>query len=210
MDHPYLDKLRQAVRGRLAVYIDAANLERSVQDLWVNPKDIPDRLRRHRDDTLRWRVDYHKLKGFFTTLGQLETIRFYSAHFGSESHNNFLSFLRRVLGFKLETKSLKQYADHTPERPHRKANFDVEIAVDATFSLFTYDTFILFSGDCDFEYLLKFLRGQNKITIVFSRTGHVAKELPPACNYYFDLIDFRHEMLKMEPKIGRRGAKNPA
>jgi uncharacterized LabA/DUF88 family protein len=82
----------------------------------------------------------------------------------------------------------------------------VEIAVDAVHKLKNYQTFILFSGDCDFEYLLKFLRGQGKIAIVFSRAGHIAKELPPASNCYFDIVDFRDELLKIEPKK----AKNPA
>lgn len=72
--------------------------------------------------------------------------------------------------------------------------------MDATHLLNEFDTFILFSGDCDFEYLLKFLRGQNKNTIVFSRKGHIAKELPPASSYYFDLVDFRNELLRMEIK----------
>ena len=66
------------------------------------------------------------------------------------------------LNFKLITKPLKEYIDHIPETPHRKANFDVEIAVDSTFLLNSFDTLILFSGDCDFEYLIKFLRGLGK------------------------------------------------
>ena len=112
--------------------------------------------------------------------------------------------MSEILRFKLRTKPLKEYLDHTPESPHRKANFDVEIAVDATHKLKEFDTLMLFSGDCDFEYLIKFLRGQGKIVIVFSRVGHVAKELPPASSYYFDLIDFRHELLK----IALKQAKN--
>jgi uncharacterized LabA/DUF88 family protein len=98
----------------------------------------------------------------------------------------------------MATKPLKEYLDHTPEEPHRKANFDVEIATDATFTMNAYDTFVLFSGDCDFEYLLKFLRGQNKATVVFSRSGHIAKELPPASTFYFDIVDFRHSMLRID------------
>jgi len=70
----------------------------------------------------------------------------------------------------------------------------MEIAVDSTYKLNHYDTLILFSGDCDFEYLLKFLRGKNKTAIVFSRTGHVAKELLPSSSYYFDLVDFRIDL----------------
>lgn len=200
MNNQYQKKLREAVKERTVIFIDAANLERSVQDMWVNPKDIQAELRKYRADELCWRVDYRKLESFFQKICDLQKIKFYSAHFGSNSHNRFLGFLKGGLRFELKTKSLKEYGDHTPEEPHRKANFDVEIAVDATFTLSKYDTMILFSGDCDFEYLLKFLRGKNKATIVFSRTGHVAKELPPASNYYFDIIDFRHELLRVDVK----------
>lgn len=202
----YHTKLRKAVRDRVVIFIDAANLERSVKDMWVNPKDIPDELRKYMADQLCWRVDYQRLKAFFQSVSTLQEIRFYSARFNSEPHDKFLSFLRTALHFKLETKALKEYKDHTEDHPHRKANFDVEITVDATYTLTHYDTFILFSGDCDFAYLLKFLRGQNKITIVFSRAGHVAKELPPASNYYFDIADFRFDMLR----IALKHAKNPA
>lgn len=206
MSNYYLEKLKRVIKRKAIIFIDAANLERSVQEIWVNPKDIPDEFKKYTDDELCWRVDYQKFKKFFEDFCDLQKISFYSPRFGTDSHNKFLSFLD-IIGFKLYTKPLKEYDDHSDDHPHRKANFDVEIAVDATHSLNDYDTFILFSGDCDFEYLLKFLRGQNKITIVFSRTGHIAKELPPASNYYFDIIDFRHEILRVQLK---RQAKNPA
>jgi hypothetical protein len=38
------------------------------------------------------------------------------------------------------------------------------------------------------------------MVIVFSRTGHIAKELPPASNYYFDIVDFRHEIFRIDIK----------
>lgn len=202
----YLEKLKDAIRGKTMIFIDAANLEQSVKDMWVNPKDITDDFKNYVASDLCWKVDYQKLNNFFKEICLLERIKFYSADFGSESHKKFFWFLDKIVKFELKTKQLKRYVDHTPEHPHRKANFDVEIAVDATFNLDKYDTFILFSGDCDFEYLLKFLRGQNKAAIVFSRTGHVAKELPPASSYYFDIVDFRLNLLKMDIKK----AKNPA
>ncbi len=205
MSNYYSEKLKKSLKGKVLVYIDAANLERSVQDMWVDAKDIPDELKRYSAEQLCWRVDYEKVSNFFKSICDLQEIKFYSANFSTKSHFKFLWFLKKILKFKLETKPLKEYDDHTPEAPHRKANFDVEIAVDAAFRLKDYDTLILFSGDCDFEYLLKFLRGQNKTVIVFSRTGHIAKELPPACNYYFDIVDFRNDILRMEPKK----AKNP-
>lgn len=200
MSNYYTEKLKAALKKRVYVYIDAANLERSVQDMWVNSKDIPNNLKNKLAEELRYRVDYQKVKDFFNTTADLKEIKFYSADFHNEKHSKFLWFLKKVLKYKLETKPLKEYIDHTPEVPHRKANFDVELAVDATYNLDKYDTLILFSGDCDFEYLIKFLKGHGKVVIVFSRVGHVAKELPPASSYYFDIIDFRQELLKIEKK----------
>lgn len=200
MSNVYFDKLKTVIKGKVFVYIDAANLERSVKDMWVSPKDIPDKLKDKTSDQLSYHVDYEKFKCLFSEICDLREIKFYSPDFETESHRGFLWFLRKVLKFKLVTKPLKEYSDHTPEIPHRKANFDVELAVDATFNLDKFNTLVLFSGDCDFEYLLKFLRGQGKMVIVFSRTGHIAKELPPASNYYFDIVDFRHEIFRIDIK----------
>ena len=194
----YIEKLKNAVNGRTVVFIDAANLEKSVQDLKVKAGD---RLVLPADvDLYCWRTDYKKIKIFLRKICLLTEVRFYSARFNSYSHNQFLTFLKKELGFKLNTKEVKEYRDHRPEAPHRKANFDVEIAVDAILSLKNYDTFILFSGDCDFAYLLSILKGRGKTTIVFSRAGHVAKELIIASVYYFDIAKFRGQILKIQKR----------
>lgn len=200
----YESKLKEVVKGRVVVYIDAANLERSVKSMFVRPDDVPENLKHVQTDALRWSVDYRKLNDFFKTIGNFQQVRFYTPEFESEGHRKFRYFLDKGLGFKLETKPLKEYDDHTEETPHRKANFDVEIATDATFTLNDYDTLILFSGDCDFEYLIKFLRGNGKIIIGFSRSGHIAKELPPALSHYFDVANFRTTFMKISQK-----AKSP-
>lgn len=196
----YKQKLKQVIKGRTAIYIDAANLERSVQSFFVNPNDILDEFKNCFPEQLCWRLDYSKFDAFFRSICDLKEIKFYSADFQTESHRRFFWFLDKALKIKLITKPLKEYSDHSLAHPHRKANFDVEIAVDATHRLNNYDTFVLFSGDCDFEYLLKFLRGQGKIVIIFSHAGHVAKELLPASSYYFDLVNFRHDILKIDLK----------
>ena len=195
------------VKGRVAVYIDVANLERCVQKMYVNPKDVPDALQGQKTEDLCWRVDYQALKEFFQNQTNFIGVRFYSAVFDTRDHNNFLLLLKHKFGYKLKTKPLKYYADHSEGHPNRKANFDVEIAVDAVDHRNEFDTFILFSGDCDFEYLIKYLRGKGKRVIVFSRSGHVAKELPPASNRYFDIIDFRFDLLKIHIKSKRTGQK---
>lgn len=198
--------LSRAIKKRVAIYIDAANLEQSVKEMHVIPRDIPDHLRSYVPGDLYWSVDYDQLKKFFSCFGILKNIHFYSADFKTDSHRKFLSFLKNRLGFRLTTKPLKQYHDHTAEIPHRKANFDVEISIEAVLQKNEFDTFILFSGDCDFEYLIKYLRGQGKTCIVFSMRGHIADELIPASNYYFDIIDFRHSILQI--KVRKSGGNN--
>lgn len=203
----YVEKLKKVVRGKIGIFIDVANLEQSVKSMSVNPKDVPDDLKHLPADRLCWSVDYKKFKEFFESVGEINQIRFYTPAFDTASHAKFLSFLKKQLAYKLVTKPIKEYRDHRPDKPHRKANFDVELSIDAVELLALYDTFVLFSGDCDFEYLLKFLRGKKqKITIVFSRSGHIAKELPPACHHYFDVADFRNIFLKITQRAPRKNA----
>lgn len=201
----FVEKLKGVIKGKTVVYIDAANLEQSVKDMFVRPDDVPDTLKHLSSELLRWSVDYRLFNEFFKTVDQFIGIRFYTPEFSSDSHQKFRYFLKKGLGFKLITKPLKEYKDHTVEAPHRKANFDVEIAVDSTFTINDFDTLILFSGDCDFEYLIKFLRGHGKVVVGFSRSGHVAKELPPALSHYFDVGNFRTIFLK----VSVRQAKSP-
>lgn len=199
----YVEQLKKVLKERVLICIDAANLEQSVKTMWVNPKDTPDILKAYTADKLRWFVDYLSLKLFFSELAEVSNIRIYTPAFESISHNKFLYFLDKKVKCKLITKPLKQYHDHTEEHPHRKANFDVELSADSVYLMDQYETLIIFSGDCDFEYLLKFLRGKGKNVIGFSRSGHVAKEIPPACSYYFDIADFRKQFSRVAH------AKNP-
>jgi len=201
----YLEKLKKSISGKTAIFIDTANLEKSVQDMWVHPKDAPDKFKGILPENLSWRIDYKKLKRFFGDIADLQFINFYTPEFMAENHRLFLSLLQK-LGYQITKKPLKIYFDHSDEHPHRKANFDVEIAVDAATSLSRFDTIILFSGDSDFVYLLEFLRKNNKKAVLISRKGHVAKELFTAIDNYFDLVDFRHSFLRIIPKK----AKNPA
>ncbi len=200
----YVEKFKKVVKRKTSVYIDVANLEQSVKGMFVRPDDVPDDFKHLSVDKLKWAVDYNKLNSFFKEIKDFLGIRFYTAEFEGESHHKFRYFLAKNLGFKLITKPLKEYGDHTIDKPHRKANFDVEIAVDSTFYINDFETIILFSGDCDFEYLIKFLRGKGKVVIGFSRSGHVAKEIPPALSHYFDIANFRSVFLKVVLK-----AKNP-
>lgn len=186
--------------GHTAVFIDAANIERSLADLGTEPP----RIRRLPKGFVwksfpkgYWRVDYKKLFQFFKENSKLASISFYSARFNTKSHNNFLTFLKKT-GYRLVTKPIKEI--NAEEGARRKANFDVEISVDAIAWMRNYDTFVLFSGDSDFAYLVRFLRRKGKRAIVISQRGHVSKELVKAPDFYRDIYKFRGDFLTPSKK----------
>ena len=83
---------------------------------------------------------------------------------------------------------------------YRKANFDVEIALDAREFVNSYDTLVLFSGDSDFDYLVKMLRERGKRVIVVSSRHHISKELIKSCNKYIDLKKLKLHIERVDKK----------
>lgn len=160
------------VKGKVYVFIDAANLENSVK-------------------SLGWWVDYKKLYDYFKKETNLIGIRHYCPRLDDKRQDKFFTVLKHI-GIKLITKPLKiiTLADKLKGNI-RKANFDVEIALDARELMPDYDTLVLFSGDSDFDYLLRFLRQNGKRVIVISSKHHIAKELMASCNKYIDLKKLR-------------------
>lgn len=123
--------------------------------------------------------------------GDLIEIRDYCVRHNTNNQNKFFTFLKNN-GFTLITKPLKIIKPEDISRGDiRKANFDVEIAVDAMEMINNFDTLVLFSGDSDFDYLLKKLKGKNKNTVVISTKYHISKELIKSSNKYIDLKKLR-------------------
>lgn len=198
-----MKRLVRFAGGHVAVFIDAANIERSLADLGV---ELP-RLRKLPKSFIwkpfpkgYWRMDYRKLYRFFQKNTKLASISFYSARFNTKSHDDFLAFLKSV-GYRLVTKRMKEIK--AEDGQHRKANFDVEISVDAISWMGNYDTFVLFSGDSDFAYLLNFLKKKGKKAVVISQRGHVSKEIIRAADYYMDIYKLRSEILRQEKQKSR-------
>jgi len=159
--------IHKFIKGKVLVIIDAANLESSVKDLG-------------------WWIDYIKLRQLFNQERLVE-IRNYCVHHSAENQNQFFTFLKRN-GFVLITKPLKVIKQEDIKRGDlRKANFDVEIAVDAMEMVDEFGTLVLFSGDSDFDYLIKKLRRKNKKIIIISTKYHVARELILSSDKYIDL-----------------------
>ena len=163
--------ISEYVKGKVIVFIDVANLECSLKGL-------------------KWHMDYQKLYDYFSKNTNLYAIRFYCVRFDNAEQGNFFTVLKKT-GFKLVTKKMKIIRDGNTTI--RKANFDVEITYDALELRKKYDNLVLFSGDSDFEYLIKKLRGYKKSTIVVSTSYHISKELIYCCKKYIDLKKLRNE-----------------
>jgi uncharacterized LabA/DUF88 family protein len=159
--------------GKTGVFIDAANIELSAKDIG-------------------FKIDYKKLLAFLKKQTNLSYIGFYTVRFNNEKHDAFLTFLKKT-GYNLVTKPIKVIKKPTKQLGDiRKANFDVEITVEIMKRIKELNTIILFSGDSDFEYLVKELRKKRKIVIVVSFKHHISKELINSANYYFDLKKIRN------------------
>lgn len=166
--------LKPFIKGKMAVFIDAANLELSAKDRG-------------------WRVDYKKLYKWLKQQGNLSYSGFFTVRFGSTSHDAFLTLLKKS-GYKLVTKPLKLIRHKTKAGHVRKANFDVEIAVETMKRVDAFETLILFSGDSDFDYLLRELKRRGKRVIVVSMKYHVSKELVNRADIYLDLRKIKGEI----------------
>jgi len=158
--------VKNYLKGEILVVIDAANLENSVK-------------------AMDWWIDYIKLKNLFQK--NLVEIRYYCVSYNNMEQNKFFAFLKKQ-GYKLVTKPVKIIK--APERDTgslRKANFDVEITYDVVEKINEFDTLVLFSGDSDFEYLIKKIKGKGKRVIVISSKHHISKELIRHSYKYIDL-----------------------
>lgn len=155
--------IRDLVKGRVMVFIDAANILYSQQ-------------------TLEWRVDYKKLFNYFKSECALQAIYFYTGRVGENHKQN--AFLQKLAGFgyhvtSKEVKRIKISKDTCIY----KGNLDVELTIDVIGNLTNFDTLILMSGDSDFAPLLDLAKLHRKQVLIISTKGHVAKELLNRAKY---------------------------
>lgn len=153
----------QFVRGRVYVFIDAANILYSQQ-------------------TLGWRVDYEKLKKYFEIECDLRAVYFYTGRVGENHKQNFFIQKLERIGYIVKAKEVKRIKI-SKSSYERKGNLDVELTIDVLGNINNFDTLILMSGDSDFAPLLDAVKAQHKRVLVMSAKGHVAKELLDRAKY---------------------------
>lgn len=153
----------QFVKGRVYVFIDAANILYSQQ-------------------TLGWRVDYRKLKEYFQSECDLCGMYFYTGRMESNRKQNIFLEKIRALGYHVTAKEVKRIkvSRNTYEW---KGNLDAELIIDVLKNIENFDTCILMSGDSDFAPLLDEVKSRGKRTIIMSSKKHVARELIERAKY---------------------------
>ena len=166
-------------RGRVAVFIDGNNLFHAA--------------RFHNID-----IDYNKLLRVLLGDGRLLRAFFYTGvDAGAERQQGFLLWMRRN-GFRVIQKELKTFYDGT-----RKANLDVEIAVDMLSLAGKYDTAVLVSGDEDFVYAVNAVAYKGCRVEVAGFRSNTAPKLIDVADFFIDLGEISELVRKDISQTGR-------
>ncbi len=164
-------------RGRVAVFIDGNNLFHAA--------------RFHAVD-----IDYNKLLRILLGDGRLLRAFFYTGvDAGAERQQGFLLWMRRN-GFRVVQKELKTFYDGT-----RKANLDVEIAVDMLSLAGRYDTAVLVSGDEDFVYAINAVAYKGCRVEVAGFRSNTAPRLIDVSDFFIDLGEIG-ELIRKDTSTG--------
>jgi uncharacterized LabA/DUF88 family protein len=166
-------------RGRVAVFIDGNNLFHAA--------------RFHNID-----IDYNKLLRVLLGDGRLLRAFFYTGvDVGAERQQGFLLWMRRN-GFRVIQKELKTFYDGT-----RKANLDVEIAVDMLSLAGRYDTAVLVSGDEDFVYAVNAVAYKGCRVEIAGFRSNTAPKLIDVADFFIDLGEIADKVRKELPHGAR-------
>jgi len=161
-------------RGRVAVFIDGANLFYAALQLGIE-------------------INYTRLLRSLTSDARLLRAFFYTGvDPTNEKQQSFLLWMRRN-GYRVVTKELTQLPDGS-----KKADLDVEIAVDMMTLVGCYDTAILVSGDGDLAYAVNAVSYQGVRVEVVSLRAMTSDSLINYADSYIDLDTIKQDIQKAD------------
>ncbi|MBW4637018.1 MAG: NYN domain-containing protein [Gloeocapsa sp. UFS-A4-WI-NPMV-4B04] len=159
-------------RGRVAIFIDGSNLFYAALQLGVE-------------------IDYTKLLCRLTAGSRLLRAFFYTGvDRTNEKQQGFLLWMRRN-GYRVIAKDLVQLPDGS-----KKANLDVEIAVDMMALVGSYDTAVLVSGDGDLAYAVNAVSYRGARVEVVSLRTMTSDSLINVSDRYIDLEGIKEDVQK--------------
>lgn len=157
-------------RGRVAIFIDGANLFYAAWQLGIE-------------------IDYTKLLCRLTAGSRLLRSFFYTGvDRTNEKQQSFLLWMRRN-GYRVITKDLVQFPDGS-----KKADLDVEIVVDMMALVGCYDTAVLVSGDGDLAYAVNAVSYQGVRVEVVSLRSMTSESLINVADRYIDLDTIKEDI----------------
>ncbi len=159
-------------RGRVAIFIDGSNLFYAALHLGIE-------------------IDYTKLLCCLTGNARLLRAFFYTGiDRTNEKQQGFLLWMRRN-GYRVVTKDLIQFPDGS-----KKANLDVEIAVDMMLLADHFDTAILVSGDGDLACAVDAITYRGVRVEVVSLRSMTSDSLINVADCYIDLDSIKQNIQK--------------
>ncbi|WP_204102559.1 NYN domain-containing protein [Spirulina sp. CCY15215] len=160
-------------RGRVAIFIDGSNLFYAALQLGLE-------------------IDYTKLLYRLTAGSRLLRAFFYTGvDRTNEKQQGFLLWMRRN-GYRVIAKDLVQLPDGS-----KKANLDVEIAVDMMALVNAYDTAVLVSGDGDLAYAVDAVSYRGARVEVISLRSMTSDSLINVADRYIDLDQIKEDIQKI-------------
>jgi uncharacterized LabA/DUF88 family protein len=166
-------------RGRVAIFIDGSNLFYAALQLNIE-------------------IDYTKLLARLTAGSRLLRSFFYTGvDRTNEKQQGFLLWMRRN-GYRVIAKDLVQLPDGS-----KKANLDVEIAVDMMALVGAYDTAVLVSGDGDLAYAVDAVSYRGVRVEVVSLRSMTSDSLINVSDRYIDLEGIKEDIQKTSRSINQ-------
>lgn len=160
--------------------------------------------------TLKWEIDFEKVYSYFSSHFALYNCFFYAAEPLEEEDEKRIEYQNMTLqGYTMRLKRLKEIRDKTGEIVAKKANLDIEMAVDMFATKDNYDIAVLFSGDSDFVRVVELLRTYGKQILIFSTKGHSGIELINAGDKYVDMKEMKKLFATKKSKTKNIQKKTP-
>lgn len=138
--------------------------------------------------SLNWDVGIRELSVLIKNFTASKFLRrfYYGSDYGKSEYSEILVYWSaKVLetakynGFEVVTKRVKYIHDKNSIHGfNKKCDLDVEMAIDLVKERNNYDTIILFSGDGDLMYAIRYLKDEyGKYCYVFGARDHIGREI---------------------------------
>ena len=169
--------------GRIYAFVDFANVRQWAKEFW--PADNKHYFKKE--------IDIKKMAMIIGCISPQKKFFYYGhyQYFPGLPEENPLNIKHRQSiyridkarknGFTPRTKTVKEIKNFDEEGRFlgeiNKCNLDIEITMDMLLKIEKYDTVFLWSGDSDFEWLLKHLQNKGKKIVIMCARNFLSREL---------------------------------